>query len=323
MSTLTLGIPTHDRPKLLPRALRAALSQTRPVQIIVADDLALPETREVLESEEFRGHDIRHILTCAGSCWGNWKAAAQACETEYFAWLQDDDVVRDTYAERIVDVLDYFPDVYLWMARLQCGFSEELGCWYHGNGPWVPMDFLTGRPARWPGAEILTVSSYLTSWSLAPAFAFRTGPAFTAALNDMPDDCDIFIERLMPACMGLQGPFVADPIVAGYWISHSEQLHIKLAPEAPAQAARAFACLDNLMDRLEERECDWRAILLRWMGWISKGQLCNWLDNLKKLPDEIDRGRYLERVTGVAEEYINLAIVFPPATPTSTPTNEG
>lgn len=315
MGVLTIGIPTHDRPQLLPRALKSALEQSVPVRVVVADDLGLDATAAVLESAEFRDRGIVHLLTGASSCWANWRAAAEACETEYFAWLQDDDVVRDTYAERIVDVLDYFPDCHVWMARLLCAFDATLGMGYLGNGPWLPMDFLSGRPARWPGAEILTVSSYLTSWSLAPAFAFRDGPEFREALAFMPEDCDVFIERLMIAAMGLHGPMVADPIVAGYWIQHGDMLHVKLAHEAPAQAGRCFRALDLLMDELEAREFSWINCLLRWVGWIPRHQLRGWLDSLAKLPETVERGRYLERVADVAEEYLKLSITPPTPTP--------
>ena len=140
--------------------------------------------------------------------------------------MQDDDVVRDSYAERITDVMDYFPDVNCWMARLACAYNSELGMPYKGNCPLVPMDLLSGRPARWIGGAIIAATSYVTSWSLSPAIAYRNNDRFHQALAAMPVQADIFIERLMPAYVSVDAPIVADPIIAGYWGQHSRMLHL-------------------------------------------------------------------------------------------------
>lgn len=304
---LTIGVPTFNRPDFLPKALRSALGQSRPTRVIVTDNGDPGPTEEILASEEFAGQDITYIKTVADSAWPNWRAAAQAAETDYFAWLQDDDVVRDTYAERIIDVMDYFPDANLWLARLACAFDDQNGMPYKGNFPWVPMDMLHGKPARWMGGEIIAASSYATSWSLCPAQAFRTGPKFSAALEEMPEHADIFIERMFAARMAVGGSIVTDPIIAGYWVQHTRMLHLQLNADkavCSTQISKLYATLDRIMDDVEASGADWSGMVRRWLGWIPIDNLKSWLDNIDKMPKEVERGRYLDRVLEIMRKPI-------------------
>jgi len=305
---LTIGIPTYNRPHMLPRALRAALDQSIPVRVVVADDGDPGPTREILASPEFAGRDVTHLETGAVNAWQNWRAAAEAAQTEYFAFLQDDDTIRANYAERIVHVLDYFPDANLWMARLQSGYGrgdQVLGLPYKGSCPWVPMDFMTGNPSRWLGGEILAASSYLTSWTLCPGQAFRVNDRFREALTAMPEDADMFIERLLSARVAVGGPIVVDPIVCGYWIQHPGMLSREQnssVDEIHRQVASFLKCLDTTMDIIEARGTDWAAMVRKWLGWIPPDMLKGWVDNVAKIPESVGRGRYLDRVIGVMSE---------------------
>jgi glycosyltransferase involved in cell wall biosynthesis len=301
---LTIGIPTFNRPEFLPKALRSALGQNRPVRVIVTDNGDSAPTEGILASEEFKEAGITYIKTTEPGAWPNWRAAAEACETEYFAWLQDDDVVRNTYADRIIDVMDYFPDVNCWMARLACAYSAELGMPYKGNCPLVPMDLLSGKPARWMGGEIIAATSYVTSWSLCPALAYRNNARFREALRAMPVQADIFIERLMPAYVSVGAPIVADPIIAGYWVQHTRMLHLAQnadIDEARIQINNSFATLDTLMDEIEASGADWRQALRNWLGFIPFDHLKGWMDGVKprRLPPGTNRGRYLDEVLKV------------------------
>jgi glycosyltransferase involved in cell wall biosynthesis len=308
VSQLTIGIPTYNRPHLLPRALRTALHQSIPVRVIVADDGDPGPTAELLASAEFADRDIVHLVTDAECCWANWRACALACETEYFAWLQDDDVVRDTFAERIVDVLDFFPDSNLWMARLASGFGRSdqvLGLPYKGSSPWVPMDLLEGKPARWMGGEILAATSYLTSWTLCPGQAYRVNDHFVEALASMPENSDMFIERLFPARLAVHAPIVVDPIIAGYWIQHARNLSARQsgdAAEVKLQLGAFLRSLDSTMDWVEEHGTDWRSMCRRWLAWIPPDILGGWLKNVQNIPEDVARGRYLDQVVEVMSE---------------------
>lgn len=306
---LTIVIPTFNRPQLLPRALRTAINQTAPVRVVVADDGDdIPRTAAILDSEEFRGADVMHCDTGAKTCWANWRAGLQAAETPYVAILQDDDVVREDYASRIVDVMDYFPDANLWMACLACAYTDTLAVPNQGCGPLVPLDRLRGKPARWLGGDVMAASSYATSWSLFPAIAMRTGRLLDEALVEMPEDSDMFIERLLPGAMAVGGPIVVDPIVAGYWIQHGGMLSASQnrdPAEVGRQVAAHFRTLDGIMDRVEAVTPGWEEVLRRWRGFHYAHTVKGWLDslaNLAKFPGPIPRGRYLDRVIAVLNE---------------------
>src|SRR6185437_170849 len=93
---LTIVIPEHNRPDLLPRALNSCLRQTVPAKVIIADDGDHDETRRVLEgefAEPFGSGVIRHLPTHGSGAWQNWKAGMLAAETPFVSFLQHDDLV--------------------------------------------------------------------------------------------------------------------------------------------------------------------------------------------------------------------------------------
>ncbi len=271
---LTVGIPTLDRHRFLPRAIESCLRQNRPIEIIVADQGGLSETAAVLE----RYPGVRHILTFSDSLWDNWRSAARFCDTKYFAWLQDDDVIAPAvkrtdgslvpgtgYAERVCAAFDQFPEALHWQARLYCGFCPDDGqledivaAPWGQSFPWVMMPIIKQAPLQWPG-EILVPTAYLTSWAMSPAVAFRCGPEFDKALDLMPDGCGLMYERLILACMGMQGPWIADPMVAGYWIQHAGNESHRQHVDQERQTEVMIEYLDEAMDRT-----DWQDIFAQW-----------------------------------------------------------
>src|SRR5215472_15527270 len=91
---LTIGIPEHGRPGMLSRAIDSALAQDAPCRIVIADDGDFDVTATMLR-DRYPDRGIVHFASGAPCLWANWTAAARACETEFFQWLQDDDVLRD------------------------------------------------------------------------------------------------------------------------------------------------------------------------------------------------------------------------------------
>lgn len=288
---LTIGIPTHDRPELLPRALMHALTQTVPCNVIITDDGNAEATAKMLATRHpdlLESGQVRHIPRACTGLWDNWDACARACETEFFLWLQDDDVICKGVAERVIDSFDRFAEANVWMARNHISMNERFGWWQNGNGPLVPMDYMTGIPDQWEG-EIFAPTSYFTSWSLSPAVAFRTGPAFTAALDVMPRDCALFAERLILVAMGAEGRFVADPMIAGLWVQHQGNNSRKLHDDQPRQTKVAIEFLDRAMDELGDR---WRKILYEWAKLQHPNWVMGWLGDFDHAESEGGPSRY-------------------------------
>jgi hypothetical protein len=274
---LTIGIPTLDRHQFLRRAIDSCLRQTVPVRVIVMDQGNLSETVDIVQDYPMDA-DVVYHQSKATSLWENWAAAARACNTPYFAWLQDDDVVAPAvkrpngslvpgtgFAHRVCDAFDQFPEALHWQARLYCGvcdpdgsLDDVMASWWGHSGPWVLMPIIQQKPLQWPG-QILVPTAYLTSWSMSPGVAFRCGPEFTKALDYMPPDAGLMYERLIVASLGMQGPFIADPMVAGYWIHHGGNESYKQHVDQARQTQVMVDYLDELMDHT-----DWKEIFAQW-----------------------------------------------------------
>jgi hypothetical protein len=300
---LTIGIPHLDRGPLLARAIVSCLEQKTPVRVIVADQGKTERTRDVIA----RYHDqpeLRHIASPATCLWENWDFAARQCDTEFFAWLQDDDVVNPRFSERVIGAFERFPDACLWMACNRIGLSPQMAYWTSSNGPWVPMDFLAGTVDQWEG-QILVPTSYFLAWGLSPAVAFRTGEKFTRALDLMPPKCDCFAERSIVAGMAYDGLFIADPMTAGIWIHHGEDKHGQLHSlnesdkqheDQPRQATVMIQWLDELMPKVE----GWQEILAQWALLMHPGWVMSWVGELDHVVKEAGiKGKYSDEVKKV------------------------
>lgn len=273
---LTIGIPTLNRADMLHRAIDSCLRGTIPCRIIVADQGHTDEVALVMQRYADHPH-VEHIQTEATCLWENWEAAARACDTPYFAWCQDDDVVGRGYAKRIVTAFDAWPDALHWQARCHNGKDEHMGAWFSGNGPWVPMELLDGRPACWHG-QVIVPTMYFTSWSLSPGVAFRCGKEFNDALEQMPTNCDLFAERLILAFLGAKGRFVADPVIAGYWIHHGGNESYKQHASQAEQEKISVAILDDIMDT-----CEWQDLFAQWCAIMPVANVVQWSQYIEKL----------------------------------------
>ncbi len=274
---LTIGIPTVDRPTLLQRAIDSCLAQTVPVWIIVADQGATEETERVMDRYEDHPYVV-HALTGASTLWQNWCEVAKQCQSEFFAWLQDDDILSRIYASRVIKALDGFPGALHWQGNCHCSPDGIHALKWGWNGPQIGVRMLDVAQEQWPGGMLLA-SMYFTSWALSPGVAFRCGPEFSAMLEGVPEGCDLFNERLILAAMGAQGPWVADPVTAGYWVHHggNESYKQNASGSLPAQRKVMVEHLDDLLDQVET----WREAFLVWLRTRSPVDVLNWLKDFE------------------------------------------
>ena len=216
---ITIGIPTRNRPEMLRRAIDSALAQTFPTRIVVNDSGSCNRTRRMCDDFVDRspvgGHDFEYIRRDGGSLWENWKHVAKQAKTEFFMWLQDDDIICPELADRIIAAFDFYPNAKVYCSRLHFSYDGRLGLpWYGIVGPKVPLDYLRMRPSEFPGS-LLTAVAYFEVWAISPGKAFRVGAPFRLMLDSLPDKCDKYTERLDVAFMGLHGSAIADPNIAG------------------------------------------------------------------------------------------------------------
>lgn len=273
---LTIGIPHLDRSEFLHRAIDSCLRNTIPVHIIVADQGHTEQTAQIMRRYKDHPH-IQHEPSNATCLWENWEFCARHCDTPYFCWCQDDDVVGRGYASRIVHAFERWPEATHWQARCHNGKDEKFAAWFSGNGPWVPLEMLDGLPSAWHG-EVIPPTMYFTSWSLSPGVAFRCGENFNAALSRMPKNADLFAERLILAYLGAKGQFVADPVIAGYWIHHGGNESYK---QHATQTEQEQVCYDHLDDVLDE--CRWQDIFFEWCTCMPVLNVVQWSQHVEKI----------------------------------------
>lgn len=324
---LDIVIPTHNRPELLARSLTSALGQHQgddegrgqgrgstaaPVRVILADDGNTDRTARLLDelfADPLADGRLVHLRTGATEPWANWRAGAEASTAEFTSFLQDDDYVSPRYASRILYAFDYcaaagHPHA-VWFGRLSCATHHRglggWGLWYAGNGPMVPMPDVYGceTPAGFAQGQAVAPSMYLTGWSLSPALAYRNGPAFRAALRAMPDRCDIYIERMMPAAMAAGGGFIADPVTIGHWVQH-DQHHLSrvLHADQPRQTRAFLAYMDDLLDTLDRPA--WQAQFASWCQVIPPAALLPMINQCSQTVREGGASRHASDILAIA-----------------------
>ena len=290
---LTIGIPTKDRPEHLQHAIDSCLKQTRPVCVVVADQGHSEGTDAVMA--RYRDHPhVEHRPTEATCLWENWRAAAEICDTDFFAWLQDDDTISRVFSDRVVKSFDAFPQALHWQASCYVSPDRIHAVRWGWNGPQVGVNMQDLVPEMWPG-EYLVGSMYCLCWALAPGWAFRCGTEFDACLENIPSDCDLLTERLIPAEMGSRGPFIADPITAGYWHHHGQNESYKQCADGSAERqTRVFV---DTLDKIVDRTPDWDAALSHWCRLRSATDVMNWLsDSAKQKTHPIMASRHSEGI---------------------------
>jgi len=107
MSRITVIIPTHDRPQVLPRAVESARAAGTDVEIIVVDDASIDETAEVCRGLK----DIRYVrLERNQGVAGARNVGIMKSTGRYIAFLDDDDLRLPGSLDAQADLMDQHPE---------------------------------------------------------------------------------------------------------------------------------------------------------------------------------------------------------------------
>src|SRR5688572_10955142 len=89
MARISVIIPTHSRPHLLPRAVESALAAGTDVEVVVVDDASTDETAEACRAlKGIRYIRLAHNQGVAGAR----NVGVLSSTAEYIAFLDDDDL---------------------------------------------------------------------------------------------------------------------------------------------------------------------------------------------------------------------------------------
>lgn len=271
---LTIGIPTLGRrPDLLTKAIATALGQSVPAKVLVADQADDGAVERIVAP--FLGHPLfRRVPSPARCLWENWCIAAECCDTEFFAWLQDDDVLAPHFALRVVTAMDRHPRSNLWIARLGISLTDGAANWWQATGPMVPMDLLCGGTTEVYGS-LLAAGAYFTSFALSPAVAFRWSVQACEAARRCPMDADLYVERSILAELARGGCCICDPAIVGYWTMHAgnESRRQIEADGVPTQ----YAAMARQIDRILTETPGWQAALEGWLMILGREQVARML----------------------------------------------
>jgi glycosyltransferase involved in cell wall biosynthesis len=280
---LTLCVPTLDRPEFLAKCLTSLMKQSIPSKIVIGDQGETKATRKVVRKFE-KKLDIEHRLTGATSLWDNWKKTIAGCETRYAAWVQDDDELSPYYAARIVTGLDNHRGSAVWIARLSMSYNTTgYSCWWEGNGPPLPLDTLNMGVAEVNGDMLMALAPFISP-ALSPAIAFRIRPGFDDMLATIPNDCDLFHERMHVAewCKGDKGDrrVLCDPWLVGVWYMHEGNISKVYNRDKAMRRRQRKVFFEWLAPRFQE--FDWKDMLQSWSVLVSPNTIRAILGTLRE-----------------------------------------
>jgi glycosyltransferase involved in cell wall biosynthesis len=143
---ISVVLPTHNRCKLLARAIESVLRQTySSVELIVVDDASTDETDEVLRSfSDTRIRYVRHDQNRGGSAARN--TGIEVCTGEFVAFLDDDDEYVPQKLEFLHAALVSAPEAGLAYSQVRIiGVDRDLVFPHAGPSGNVFLDYL-GSP---------------------------------------------------------------------------------------------------------------------------------------------------------------------------------
>ena len=126
--TVSVIIPTYNRAKLLPRAIKSVLNQTfKDFEVIIVDDGSTDNTEEVIN--EFQKHNkrikyIRHEKNKGAAAARN--TGIKIAQGEYIAFQDSDDEWLPNKLEKQMEIFESAP--------------AEIGVVYTDYGEWVIVE---------------------------------------------------------------------------------------------------------------------------------------------------------------------------------------
>jgi glycosyltransferase involved in cell wall biosynthesis len=122
MASISLIIPTHSRPHLLPRAVESALAAGTDVEVVVVDDASTDDTADVCRS--MKGINYIRLAHRQGVA-GARNAGVLTSSAEYIAFLDDDDLRLPGSLDRQLAILRNTPGAALIYGQALIGGATD------------------------------------------------------------------------------------------------------------------------------------------------------------------------------------------------------
>lgn len=120
MATVTVFVPTYNRPDMIRESIDSALAQTyEDFVVLVGDNGGSPLTEGIVRSyDDPRVRYVRHEENLGGM--GNWLELIRLADTPLVASLHDDDTWHPTFLERAVPPMLADPDISMAFCDFWC-----------------------------------------------------------------------------------------------------------------------------------------------------------------------------------------------------------
>jgi glycosyltransferase involved in cell wall biosynthesis len=152
MISMTIAIPTRNRPGFLVRAVRTVLRQTyADFELIILDNGSADLSwRDLPEFADPRVRIVCHPTNIGVV--NNWNAAVEEARGDAICIFHDDDLMYPRYVEAMLDLLERYPSAGMALSRTRRVDCEgtPLGMW------WMPEGF--AQQGLVPGREYLMQS---------------------------------------------------------------------------------------------------------------------------------------------------------------------
>jgi glycosyltransferase involved in cell wall biosynthesis len=116
---VSIGMPVYNGERYLPEAAQCVLTQTfEDFELIIADDCSTDGTAAICRELASRDPRVRYYRNQKNlGCMQNFNRVWELARGRYFKWAAQDDLLKPTYLERCVAVLDRDPAVALCHSR--------------------------------------------------------------------------------------------------------------------------------------------------------------------------------------------------------------
>lgn len=293
MAQFTIGIPTYNRSHLLKEALASATPQLDgAVRVVVVNNGSTDATRAVLSKVPPNVTVIHHPENRGAHF--SFKQTLEHSDTEFFSWLQDDDLLHRDFLCRAKNAFDMHPEASVYIAYAACtALRANIGDARLYGPPVVLSTFAGGGPQLIESSGLIALG-FFCSVGIPPVVVFRR-ESLIKAMECWNPGFPLYAERSLLNSVLRDGPAVVDSFVGGIFYSHPGQEHKRLWK---SDDTRRLDWLD--MARKTSRHLAesprWMDSAARLVAELPTSKVSEWLDLLGGPADAVDECHRLSQL---------------------------
>lgn len=226
MHQFTVGIPTYNRSGFLRDALASACTQLDgQVSVVVVDNGSTDATAEVLANHPPNTTVIRYPQNSGAHF--SFSQTLEHAGTEFFSWLQDDDLLHSNFLARAKAAFAVHPEASVYMAYAACTSSRTNIDDARLYGAPVSVRSFLGGDMQLVESSALIALSFFCSVGIPPVVVFRT-KSLRMAMTSWNPSFPLYAERSVLNSVLRTGPAIVDAYVGGVFYQHAGQEYKRL-----------------------------------------------------------------------------------------------